>query len=353
MGRPRKRRREDVDLEGVDLNHLEQFTNTGFGLSSPDLLYDFNYDILSTSPFINPPDMNFGALFDPGLVHIDPSVTQYSDQVLNHEETGASSRNSNGQETRNAVLLQSEDHGPSNRNELPFQVSTLASFPTSSKSSSDTPLPSGGCTCLSDMYLTLSNLQSLDQFSFPETLLPIRTSLHTTKSLLECSLCPKKATSAMQNVMHLATLLTTITDSYRKLLEAIDTEATRASEAGERKKFRMGDSSPEKAHLHTGTSDCPMGFFVNLDGQEWKVLARKVVEGDIAVTSRDSSHQITVLGLANMLEERQLRWHQDRDMNQMHDHFAGDGLVCTPNGGEFHCLKMVAMVRNHVALLNL
>jgi hypothetical protein len=351
MGRPRKRRREDGDPEGLDLNDFEQFPNAGFDLSSPDLLYDFSGDLLSTSPFINPPNMTFGTPFDPGLVPVDPILGQHSHHVFDHHEIGTC--NSNCQETRDAVLRESMDHIHSNGNGAPIQTASLPSFATSSRSSSDTPIPLEKCSCLSDMYHTLSTLQSHDQFSFPESLLPIRTSLHTTKSVLECTQCPKESTTAMQNIMHLTTLLTTITDSYRKLLQAIDAEAARVSEVGEKKKFRMGDSSPEKAHLHTGTLDCPMGFFVNLDGKEWKMLARKVVEGDIAVASPDSHNQTTVLGLANMLEERQLRWHEDRNMKQMHDHFAGDGARCVPKDGEFHCLKMVAMVRSHVALLNL
>lgn len=156
----------------------------------------------------------------------------------------------------------------------------------------------------------------------------------------------------MQNILHLTTLLTSITDYYRKLLEAINVEAARATETGEKKRFRMGDSSPGKAHLHTGTLDCPMGFSVDLDGSEWKTLARKVVAGDVFVPD-PGVHQITVLGLADMIEKRQLRWHEDRDMHEMREHFVGNGVRCVPKDGEFHCLKMVGVVRRHVTFLEL
>lgn len=105
-----------------------------------------------------------------------------------------------------------------------------------------------------------------------------------------------------------------------------------------------------------------MGFDTALSGSEWKMLARKVVEGDILVPASSpvdsavGTHQlpqndITVLGLANQLEERQLRWHE----SHVHEHFAGTSEErCVPKEGEeFHCLRIVKMIRSHVDMLNL
>lgn len=104
-----------------------------------------------------------------------------------------------------------------------------------------------------------------------------------------------------------------------------------------------------------------MGFIIALSGPEWKMLARKVVEGDILVpssplnpvlgTHQPPQNELTILGLANQLEERQLRWHE----SCVHEHFAGaNGERCVPKEGEeFHCLRMVKMVRSHVDMLNL
>jgi hypothetical protein len=356
MGRPRKRQRED------DLNDLEQFTAaTGLDLSSPDLLFDFSGDLLCDPPFTNPPNMNFETPFDPGLVPVDSILDQHSNHILNHHENGLC--NPNCQETRDAVLFESLNHvqtygnGGNSEDQTPFQAASLPAFPTPS-SSRNSSIPPGKCSCLTDMALSLSTLQSISPFTFPESLLPIRKSLQTTKSVLECPQCPKESTTAMQNILYLTTLLTTITDSCGSFLEAIDVEASRATSANEKKKFRIGDSSPEKHHLHTGTLDCPMGFNVDLDGGEWKMFSRKVVEGYITTPSPNNSEshhhqqqqQLTVLGLADMVEARQLRWHAER----AHDHFARNGKRCVPKEGEeFHCLKMVKLVRDHVAHLNL
>jgi len=155
----------------------------------------------------------------------------------------------------------------------------------------------------------------------------------------------------MQNIMLLTTLLTSITDCYRKLLTAIDTEAKRSADAGEKKKFRMGDNSPEKMHLHTGTLDCPMGFDIDLDSHEWRTVARKVVKADVVGSGQPSPS--TVLGLADMLEERQHRWHHDPMTLEMRTLFSKNGTRCEPREGEFSCLKMVGMIRRHVELLDL
>lgn len=101
-----------------------------------------------------------------------------------------------------------------------------------------------------------------------------------------------------------------------------------------------------------------MGFNIALSGSEWKMLARKVVEGGILApvspelgTHQTPLNEITVLGLVKQLEERQVRWHE----NCVHEHFAGtEAERCVPKEGEeFHCLKIVKMVRSHVDVLNL
>lgn len=364
MGRPRKRRREGDDLELIDLDGLGEYpTTAGFNLSSTDLSYDFT---VGQSPFLNPPDILFGTQLDPGLLSLDPILDQPSNHAAQHHENGSFSPNSH--DTRDPVLLQSSihlhNHGNRSGNHSPFQATSLPNFPAPSSSSRHNSLPldfSGKCSCLRETFLTLSNLQLLQTFSFPESLHPIRKALQTTKSLLQCSQCPRESTTAMQNTMHLATLLTSITDAYRGLFTSIDSEAARVQQTGEKKHFRIGDSDPGRAHLHTGTMDCPMGFNIALAGSEWRMIARKVVEGDILPPSSPTnldpgSHPppqqgITILGLANQLEERQLRWHE----SCVHEHLAAtNGERCIPKEGEeFHCLRMVKMVRGHVALLKL
>jgi hypothetical protein len=179
----------------------------------------------------------------------------------------------------------------------------------------------------------------------------LRSAMKTTTKVLECKECPKQTSSAMQNMMLLSTLLLAMTDSYRKLLQSIDTEAARLKVSGKKKTFRMGDNAPERMHLHTGTPDCPMGFDIELDSDEWRKLARKVVKADIESTPQSLRETVSVLGLTEMLEVRQIRWHQDAHSGQ--NHLTTGGEKCVQRDGEFSCLTMVKMVRNHVKLLGL
>ncbi|QDS74336.1 hypothetical protein FKW77_004512 [Venturia effusa] len=375
MGRPRKRRRDGEVLESLGLDALEQLpAATGFDLATTGPLYGFGEGQLSDLPVLNPTEDYSGTQFDPGLNSLDPILDQSLNNFIHDHENGPS--NLICERTTNAALLETEHHlhaqGPTTDanptqfytneydNQDPSQAASLPSFPTPS-SSGISSNSTGSCACLLEMTQTLSTLRSIPKYTFPESLVPIRKALQTTQSILRCPHCPKDSTTAMQNLMFLATLLTTVTDAYRTLLLSIDKEATRALSTDAKKHFRIGDSDPSKAHLHTGTEDCPLGFSIALAGSEWRMLARKVVEGDVLVPSspldpattahQSSRNGITVLGLAEQLEERQVRWHE----GCVHEHFAGtDGERCVPKEGEeFHCLRMVQMVRSHVDMLEL
>jgi hypothetical protein len=333
MGRPRKRRREDeeteVQPEAFDSISSIQFEDVPeFGFDAPDFSSDFYprqnqnlqsvpsaLDVLGPNVLPNPE-----LAFDPRLP-IDPSLG-----LSGFGQTPPQWQSLSTSSTSNAQTL---DTAPS---------------------SMDTSFPMAKCSCLSDLYLALSVLQGQTTFDFPYVLPTIHSVMRTTTGVLRCEQCPKEMSTAMQNIMLLATLLTSITDCYRKLLTSVDVEAKRADEAGEKKRFRMGDNSPELMHLHTNTVDCPMGFDVELDGQEWRTLARKVIKAGVEGSRTDPP---TIMGMASMLEERQHQWHQNPDTLETRIHFGGDGKPCEPRDGEFSCLKMIMFVRRHVERLGL
>ncbi|RDI80967.1 hypothetical protein Vi05172_g9040 [Venturia inaequalis] len=67
----------------------------------------------------------------------------------------------------------------------------------------------------------------------------------------------------------------------------------------------------------------------------------------LSPTAGEGTYQpIAVLGLANQLEERQLRWNE----NHVHEHFAATNAeTCVlKEREEFHYLKMVKMVRSRI-----
>jgi hypothetical protein len=320
MGRPRKRRREDEGIEAMDLTSLDEHAN--FDLESSEYTLP---DIHGTNQVIQPETIYSAQISMPNdELNFDQDYPPVDPTLENSESNFA------------IATPSTDDQG----------AAVAVIYPT--PPSSHDPIPLAPCACLSEMYLTLSTLQTRTDFGFPAVLPTLRSALATTTNVLKCEQCPKQPMTAMQNVMLLTTLLTTITDSYRKLILAIDVEAKRAKESGELKGFRVGDNSMERMHLHTGTPDCPMGFDIELDGEEWRKFARSVVKADVD-GSRSGSRSI--MGLANQLDERQRQWHSDPTKEEARKAMTGEN--CVPREGEWSCLKMVDMIRRHIEVLGL
>jgi hypothetical protein len=121
------------------------------------------------------------------------------------------------------------------------------------------------CTCLSLMYLTVTELQSVQSFHFPQVVVPLRKAMGVLSELINCPQCPKDNFSAIQNIASVVALCKAIIERFNKVLMVIDKEAERLEQSGEKKPYRIGDNSPELQHLHTGTLDCPMGFNIEIE----------------------------------------------------------------------------------------
>jgi len=206
------------------------------------------------------------------------------------------------------------------------------------------------CGCLSDLYISLSTLQALSAFSFPVTLPPIRLACNTAYGVLACQQCPKDRNSAMSNVMLLTTLLTSIVERYDRVLKQIDADAQQASNAGETISFRMGENRPEYAHLHTGTSDCPMGFDVDISPSEWRKLARKAIRADVLGPAPNGRQSIS--DIVDLFEQRQHQWHLRPEAESMRMQCAKlNGNHVT--AGDGMCLRFLQVIRNHILCLEL
>jgi hypothetical protein len=196
------------------------------------------------------------------------------------------------------------------------------------------------CTCLSIMYLTLTELQTLPSFSFPAVIPPLRHAMNTTSSIIHCEKCPQGVFSTIQNVQSLSALLSAIAERLHRVLFNIEEEAERLERTGEKKPFRVGDSSPALQHLHTGTPDCPMGFNIHLDGKDWKALAKKALRTEVM---GGGSNPTPFNGLLDQFEERQHRWHKsDRNMDERKRIF-GEHNMCRP--GDAQCVRTINHIR--------
>lgn len=168
----------------------------------------------------------------------------------------------------------------------------------------------------------------------------------TASAMIHCTKCPTETFSAIQNTQALNSLLSAIAERFHKVLAGIDAEAVRLEQAQEKKKFRVGDNSNENRHLHTGTLDCPMGYDLNLDAQDWKRLAKQMLKTEVV----GGGHNRTpLLGVVEQMESRQHRWH--RTANMHHDETTkmfGAENMCKNNGEQALCLQMMRHVRNMV-----
>lgn len=186
---------------------------------------------------------------------------------------------------------------------------TLAELHTqpSSYNSTTSSLPSditrGGCSCLASLYSSLATFQSLPDPSFPYSMGVLRTARRCACEVLRCPTCPRQYTLAVQNTMLLSTLVQLLIIEYAKLIKHIDER----SMSGEKIAFRMGEVSSCLDTRHTGAPDCPMAINVDLDGEEWQMLARKAVKQEIVGTAENNE---CLLNNLQDMRKRRAVWHQ-------------------------------------------
>lgn len=221
--------------------------------------------------------------------------------------------------------------------------------PTSTKDDAQILLDSSAqlnhpCACLSIMYLTLTELQTMSSFSFPGVVPPLRRAMDTASTIMRCDNCPKDTFGAIQNVLTLNSMFIAIAERFHRVLKEIDHEADRLYGTGEKKPYRISDCSLELKHLHTGTSDCPMGFQIQLDSREWQKMAKKALKAEV-LGGGTNPHAFS--SLVDQMEERQRKWHCSHDDEERARIF-GDQKVCKSRDDAL-CIQMVHRVRKMIS----
>lgn len=190
-------------------------------------------------------------------------------------------------------------------------------------------LPIQSCACLSSIYLTLENLRGMNAISFPSSLHCLRDALHTSKSCIDCQVCPAQYLTATQNSQLLGTLLLCISERYNRILKVIASDTTAAEEANQMKTLQIGDFDLTKPrHENVGGIDLNEPLVLELPPLEWKKLAKKVVKAEIHGTC--DARRASFMSVLTCLERRQAHWHTmeptadcpnpDRRRHDMHDH---------------------------------
>ncbi|KAH7095792.1 hypothetical protein FB567DRAFT_39947 [Paraphoma chrysanthemicola] len=283
MGRPKKRRRDgEADDNGITM------TDTASG--------DFGYDQVSVLH-------DFGVITPPQYHEANrPVKAVLSDGTMRMPDLTA------GSDVFGLSPISSFDFAAEPPIDPSLWDDSIAMDPPLNEPPMDAAI--GPCTCLSLMYLTLSELQSVSSFAFPKVVIPLRKAMGVLSDLIHCPQCPKETFSAIQNIQSIVSLCKAIVERFHKVLLEIDAEADRLHQNGEKKPFRIGDNSPENHHLHTGTLDCPMGFNIDIGPREWQRLAKTALRTEI---HGGGSNPRPLLQLIKEAEERQKKWHEDKE----------------------------------------
>jgi len=129
--------------------------------------------------------------------------------------------------------------------------------------------------------------------------------------LIHCTQCPKEAFSAIQNIQSIVSLFRAIVERFSKVLLEVNAEAERLEHTGKKKPYRIGDNSPALSHLHTGTLDCPMGFNIELESQDWKRIVKTALRTE---AYGGGSNPRPLMDLLQETETRQEMWHKNKHL---------------------------------------
>jgi hypothetical protein len=174
--------------------------------------------------------------------------------------------------------------------------------------------------------------------------------MKTASDLLNCTECPTRFITGLQNTGLLGTLLISIAERFSKVLESINVESERAATAGESKKFRLADLNNSTSHLHTGGLDCAASFSLDLSPEEWRSMAKKVVRAEVHGPSDGNTCCPFFMQLTSQMEERQNRWHR-LPLPQDYPKGGSKGTLhrtVETKDGEHQCLKNVMFAKQLV-----
>lgn len=327
MGRPRNSLRE--------ANHTEH--ELGNGATVNDHIHDVGQEAAGESDISN---ARLDSIARPAdTVH---SHGMSSDNGLSNSWDGIQDRNEDGH--RQASVDQMDLSMNGGQNYLEDPVLDPEALATVQHVDRHVDLMGESCSCLNDLYSMLMSFKSWPSPSFPLSRGLLTRATNLARSVVHCPFCPRDYPSAVQNIMLLNTLLPLVTHGYAQLLAHIQERAA----LGIKITYRVGEASESTAHLHTYTPDCPMGFNLELDSDEWAAMARKVVKQDVYGSAQCID---CLLSVVEQLEERQHMWHFFQPF--------GSNTSCSgqpPNEGcdsKPRCLQLTSQTREAIDALNL
>ncbi|SPJ88028.1 uncharacterized protein FTOL_12497 [Fusarium torulosum] len=138
------------------------------------------------------------------------------------------------------------------------------------------------CACLASLYLSLEEVRKADDLPFTSRLSVLRHLTTTAAGIVQCQICPTKFLWAMQNSQLLNTLLISLAEGYKKIVQFVEDETRRSEEAHEAKLLFLTEG-PKLEMQPQG--DSSLGLSLSLDPQDWKSIANKTIKGELFGTA--------------------------------------------------------------------
>ena len=342
MGRPpKKRMREDEDVEFGDIQGKDEWADLGNGQFSPLELGDNS--ITAPDTFGLCPPVYFAPFRMP---HAFPDLLSMNDSH-NHSWL-----------TQNAGTL---DPLPSTASPWPdfssVSAATASPFTGSSGltdmqspcSSQSNPVNPPQCSCLSYLYLCLSHLSSLAPFPISHhTLCSLFIGAKTARDVIRCKECPKTWATVMQNVMFTGTLLNVVADAWLRVSKTDPVE--------------LGKQAAPPAYVTSLTQTSPN------PAECWKKWLRQIVRNAVIGGPLDPTGRVRcsdspdLLSLITEFESRQRRWHSDEDLisrlqpqssssPESHDSPESDPEKSCDEK-DYLCLRVIGSVREVISKFN-
>ncbi|KAI4101666.1 MAG: hypothetical protein LQ339_004900 [Xanthoria mediterranea] len=294
MGRPRKRRRDghpiqdEGDVDGIDDGQPAVDQLEGGCYPNPNSFHTSAALSLSTAsqdiPYTSAPDV-------PGA--INPTLGSATDwDAVQHADLPPYDFDGGpiGLGTASNGQLNDMNH-----------VGTSDQYAGNRPDISNAAAPGVSCTCLTQLHYMLQSFQSMPPASFPSSRNPLTRATRLGRTINRCTLCPLDFPTALQTSMLLVTLLRLTVHGYAALVRDIQAKAAE----GGKITYRVGELNLSNSHLHTGTLDCPMGFTIELDPEEWAAMARKVLRQDLYGSSQNID---CFVGVLEEMEQRHQTW---------------------------------------------
>jgi len=157
-------------------------------------------------------------------------------------------------------------------------------------------------------YLLLEQLGAKDRFIAPDDLKMLRHCVKSAKQVLHCHICPSRYLFVIQTGGILGILSMCIAECYAKIVDAVEQEESRASQANEKKQLCLSSYDPEplpsESPVETHTSEA---IVLETSPSEWRNLIRGVIKPGIFGTMgcKDNCFISWIEGF----EDRQRRWY--------------------------------------------